>query len=70
VADDGPPDEQLAQVATVLVAPEEAVSPFAELIGRFAAALDGGEEPGPAFRATVAAVGWEPASRPGTDGAA
>jgi ribokinase len=68
-ADDGPPDERLAQVATVLVAPDEAISPFAELIGRFAAALDGGEEPGPAFRRAVAAVGWEPAGGPGTDGA-
>jgi len=62
VADDGPPDERLAAVATVLVAPDDAVSPFAELIGRFAAGLDRGEAPGPAFHGAVAAVGWEPAS--------
>lgn len=62
VTDGEPPDERLAQVATVLIAPDDAVSPFAELIGRFAAALDGGEAPGPAFRGAVEAVGWEPAT--------
>jgi len=62
VADDEPPDERLAQVATVLIAPDDAVSPFADLIGRFAAALDRGEAPGAAFRGAVEAVGWEPSS--------
>jgi len=62
VADDEPPDERLAQVATILVAPDDALTPFADLIGRFAAALDGGQEPAAAFRGAVEAVGWERAS--------
>jgi hypothetical protein len=31
---------------------------FANVVGAFAAALDGGDEPGDAFRSTVAAEGW------------
>ena len=62
VAEDEPPDERLAQVATVLAAPSDALPPFADLIGRFAAALDGGQAPGAAFRGAIEAVGWEPAS--------
>jgi hypothetical protein len=35
---------------------------FASMVGAFAAALDDGEEPGEAFRSTVAAEGWTAAS--------
>jgi hypothetical protein len=35
---------------------------FANLVGAFAAALDGGDEPGDAFRSTVAAEGWTAAA--------
>ena len=54
---DGLPDD-----ATVLVAPDEDGEAFPRLLGRYAAALDAGEEPGAAF-AAAAGDDWE---RPGS----
>jgi hypothetical protein len=49
--------------ATVLEAPpQDAEGAFASLVGRYAAALDRGIEPGDAFVAASAAVGWQPAA--------
>jgi hypothetical protein len=48
--------------ATVLAAPGDQAAPFAELVGRYAARLDAGVDPGVAFAEAVHAVGWEPAS--------
>ena len=46
--------------ATVLVAPADDVAgAFARLVGRFAAALDGGADPGLAFERARNAEGWE-----------
>jgi hypothetical protein len=45
--------------ATVLEAPaEDAEGAFASLVGRYAAALDGGTQPAEAFAAASAGVGW------------
>jgi hypothetical protein len=47
--------------ATVLEAPDaDGESAFASAVGRYAAALDRGVEPGEAFAAASAAAGWEP----------
>jgi len=51
----------LPEDATVLVAPDEDGEAFPRLLGRYAAALDGGASPAAAFAAT-AGDGWE---RPG-----
>jgi sugar/nucleoside kinase (ribokinase family) len=51
----------LPEDATVLVAPDEDGEAFPRLLGRYAAALDGGASPEAAF-AAVAGDGWE---RPG-----
>ncbi len=56
----GVPDG-LPEDATVLIAPDEDGEAFARLLGRYAAALDAGSEPGAAF-AVAAGDGWE---RPG-----
>jgi ribokinase len=48
--------------ATVLVAPgDDEAGAFARLVGRFAAALDGGSIPAEAFARAREAEGWEPA---------
>ena len=47
--------------ATVLEMPAEDEGAFAELVGRYAAALDGGTEPATAWQAALAASGWEAA---------
>jgi hypothetical protein len=50
---------QLPEDATVLEAPgEDAEGAFASLVGRYAAALDGGATPAEAFAAASADVGW------------
>jgi hypothetical protein len=54
-----PPPATLA-AATVLEGPDDDEGPFAELIGRLAAALDRGEPPAGALEAAIGAVGWEP----------
>lgn len=51
----------LADAATVLEAPEDALGPFAELVGRYAAGLDAGTAPAEAFAAATRGAGWEPA---------
>jgi ribokinase len=61
VADDTVPDGRLAAAGTVLVVPPEAVAPFADLVGRFAAGLDRGQTAGAAFGAATLEVGWEAA---------
>jgi hypothetical protein len=49
--------------ATILAAPpEDPDGRFAELVGRYAAALDSGADAAAAFRSASAAVGWEPAA--------
>jgi len=48
--------------ATVLVAPDvEDDGAFAALVGAYAAAVDGGDEPAAAFRIATGSVGWETA---------
>lgn len=51
----------LADVATVLEAPDAAPVPFAAMVGRYAAGLDAGAEPAAAFGAAAQGAGWEPA---------
>ena len=48
--------------ATVLEAPAADDGSFARVVGTFAAGLDAGVEPGPAFAAAVQTTGWEPAA--------
>lgn len=60
-AGDGAVGNALADSATVFEAPSEALGPFAEMIGRYAAALDAGVPPGAAFAAAARGAGWEPA---------
>lgn len=51
---DGLPDD-----AVVLEAPtDDPDGAFATLVGTFASAVDGGTDPGPAFRASIASDGW------------
>jgi hypothetical protein len=53
--------------ATVLAAPEVADDgAFAALVGGYAAALDLGDEPAAAFRATMRETGWAGAEAPGS----
>lgn len=49
----------LPETATVLQAPSADDGAFARLVGAYAAALDGGDDPAKAFRDGVTAVGWE-----------
>jgi hypothetical protein len=52
-----------AEPDVTVVAPSSgAVGSFATLIGRYAAGLDGGQPPEPAFRDAVRLSGWEPAA--------
>ncbi|MGH2406625.1 MAG: hypothetical protein ACRDF7_00915 [Candidatus Limnocylindrales bacterium] len=51
----------MAEAATVLEAPVAALTPFAEMIGRYAAGLDAGASPADAFAAATQGAGWEPA---------
>jgi hypothetical protein len=53
----------LPEDATVLAAPDEDdEGPFDALVGAYAAALDGGADPGSAFDAAKGATGWEAAA--------
>jgi len=55
-----PPDE-LPPDAIVFEAPDsDPDGVFATLVGSFAAALDGGDDPAVAFQASIAEMGWEP----------
>lgn len=47
--------------ATVLEMPTEDEGAFAQLVGRYAAALDAGEEAAAAWQAAMSATGWESA---------
>ena len=49
----------LPSAATVLEMPEEDEGAFAELVGRYSAALDRGEEAAAAWQAALKAGGWE-----------
>lgn len=51
--------ERLAASATVLETPSEPSPRFAELVGRYAAALDVGTDAARAFAEAVRATGWE-----------
>jgi ribokinase len=60
VAEEGSPaDPGLPETATVLEAAAGDQDAFAELVGRYAAALDGGDSPAEAFRRARDAAGWE-----------
>lgn len=59
VVGDSTPPHGLPEDAIVFEAPpDDPDGEFARLVGSFAAALDEGDEPGEAFRATVASEGW------------
>jgi sugar/nucleoside kinase (ribokinase family) len=65
---DGPSAEVAGEAATDAEdattrfrAPAEGDGAIAEVVGRYAAALDRGEEPKKAFRAATDEIGWEPA---------
>ena len=45
----------------VFVAPEGDPTAFAAMVGRYAASIDAGREPGDALRAATAGTGWAPA---------
>ena len=49
--------------ATVLQAPDEGEGPFAEVVGRYAAGLDSGEQPAAAWRLAIESGGWEQAGQ-------
>jgi ribokinase len=51
--------ERLSGAGTVLQAPEEGDGAFAQLVGRYAAGLDAGEEAQTAFASARRATGWE-----------
>ena len=53
------PPAPLADDATVLVAPDGDVQPFARLVARYAVELRDGTPPTDAFDRAVAATGWE-----------
>jgi hypothetical protein len=55
----GSASERLSGAGTVLEAPLEGDGAFAELVGRYAAGLDAGEEPQTAFASARRATGWE-----------
>ena len=55
----------LPSAATVLEMPEEDEGAFSELVGRYAAALDRGEEAAAAWQAALNAGGWETADADG-----
>jgi sugar/nucleoside kinase (ribokinase family) len=55
----GAVSDRLSGAGTVLEAPGEGNGAFADLVGRYAAALDAGEEPQVAFASARRATGWE-----------
>ena len=54
----GRASDELAAAATVLEAPADEHALFADLVGRYAAGLDEGREPGEAFRMASRSTGW------------
>lgn len=65
----GAVSERLSGAGTVLEAPAEGNGAFADLVGRYAAALDAGEEPQIAFASARRATGWEGTSMTESAGA-
>ena len=61
VSPEGAPPGDVPADATVLEMPAEDEGAFAQLVGRYAAALDTGEEPAAAWQAATSATGWESA---------
>ncbi|MEP7361033.1 MAG: hypothetical protein ABI744_05570 [Chloroflexota bacterium] len=57
-----PPPTALPETATVLEEPDEAATAFAELVGRYAAALATGTQAQEAWKSAVDKSGWEPAA--------
>jgi hypothetical protein len=55
------PPRVTSEEATLLEVPAEDGGAFAELVGRYAAALDGGRAPADAWRDAIDETGWEPA---------
>lgn len=51
--------ERLAEAGTVLEAPDGSDGAFPELVGRYAAALDAGQDPSTAFAEARRATGWQ-----------
>ena len=49
--------------ATVLQAPDEGEGPFAQVVGRYAARLDSGDQPAEAWRAAIESSGWAQAGQ-------
>ena len=57
---DAPASVEAWPAATILEAPDDAESPFAAAVARYAAALEAGTDPARALRSAVEAAGWEP----------
>ncbi|HUR16412.1 MAG TPA: hypothetical protein VMZ33_03945 [Candidatus Limnocylindrales bacterium] len=55
--------QSLPPEATVLQAPDEGEGPFAQVVGRYAARLDAGDQPADAWRAAMESSGWEQAGQ-------
>ena len=53
------PDAAFGRDVIVLQAPDDALQPFADAVGRYAAALDAGAAPQAALAAAAGAAGWE-----------
>lgn len=62
VTEPGKTPNGLPDNSTVLEEPEEDAGAFAELVGRYAAALAGGADPAEAWKSAVEKSGWEPAN--------
>jgi sugar/nucleoside kinase (ribokinase family) len=54
-----PVGERLANAGTVLEAPDGGAGAFPDLVGRYAAALDAGQDPSTAFSEARRATGWQ-----------
>ncbi len=61
VVEPGQAPQGLPEDSTVLEEPEEDAGAFADLVGRYAAALVGGSDPAQAWKAAVDKSGWTPA---------
>jgi hypothetical protein len=58
----GVPPGRLPATATVLEMPDEDEGAFAQLVGRYAAALDAGQAPADAWQRAIDAGGWQAAA--------
>ena len=57
-----PNADELPEQTTVLSAPDEDDGAFADLVGRYAAQLDGGRDAAEAWRDALSSTGWEAAA--------